>query len=152
MPIESGYDPIQGIGLIQDITGKIDLVHDPVRGIEGLIQEITDGIDLVQEITGEIDLNLDQEIISVDYTLQGDKFIIFFFNNYIFYYLLFFYFYFTFFYFFLLFTFFFFLLFIFFLFFLIIKNFSQKIFKNFISNNSDSLLKLNYFDFDFKFN
>src|SRR6266498_2055777 len=95
----------------------IDLVHDPVRGIEGLIQEITDGIDLVQEIAGEIDLDLDQEIIGVDYTLQGDKIIIFFFS-----------------------------------FFLIIKNFSQKIFKNFISNNSDSLLKLNYFDFDFKFN
>src|SRR6266496_938548 len=98
MPIESGHDPIRGIDLIQEITGEIDLVHDPVRGIEGLIQEITDEIDLVQEITGEIDLNLDQEIIGVDYTLQGDKFIIFFFNN------------------------------------------------------SDSLLKLNYFDFNFKFN
>src|SRR6266498_361934 len=108
----------------------IDLVHDPVRGIEGLIQEITDGIDLVQEIAGEIDLDLDQEIIGVDYTLQGDKIIIFFLIIY------------------------FFFLFIiyFFSFFLIIKNFSQKIFKNFISNNSDSLLKLNYFDFDFKFN
>src|SRR6266540_119164 len=116
MPIESGHNPIRGIGLIQEITGEIDLVHDSVRGIEGLIQEITDGIDLVQEIAGEIDLDLDQEIIGVDYTLQGDKIIIFFF------------------------------------FFLIIKNFSQKIFKNFISNNSDSLLKLNYFDFDFKFN
>src|SRR6266542_4179357 len=47
MPIESGHDPIRGIGLIQ-------------------------------EITGEIDLDLDQEIICVDYTLQGDKIIIFF--------------------------------------------------------------------------
>src|SRR6266498_3221072 len=77
MPIESGHDPIQGIGLIQEITGEIDLVHDPVRGIEGLIQEITDGIDLVQEIAREIDLDLDQEIIGVDYTLQEDKIIFF---------------------------------------------------------------------------
>ena len=78
MPIESGHEPIRGIGLIQEITGEIDLVHDLIRGIEGLIQEITDGIDLVQEITGEIDLDLNQEIIGVDYILQGDKFIIFF--------------------------------------------------------------------------
>src|SRR6266498_957762 len=121
----------------------IDLVHDPVRGIEGLIQEITDGIDLVQEIAGEIDLDLDQEIIGVDYTLQGDKIIIFFLIILFFFY-----------FFLLFFIIYFFFLFIiyFFSFFLIIKNFSQKIFKNFISNNSDSLLKLNYFDFDFKFN
>src|SRR6266542_6854886 len=94
MLIESVYDPIRGIGLIQEITSEIDLIHDSVREIEGLIQEITDEIDLVQEIAGDIDLDLDQEIIGIDYTLQGDKFIIFFFNNYIFYYLLFFYFYF----------------------------------------------------------
>src|SRR6266498_2557880 len=117
----------------------IDLVHDPVRGIEGLIQEITDGIDLVQEIAGEIDLDLDQEIIGVDYTLQGDKIIIFFLI--IIFFII---------YFFFIFILLFFIY--FFSFFLIIKNFSQKIFKNFISNNSDSLLKLNYFDFDFKFN
>ena len=78
MLIESGHDPIRGIGLIQEITGEIDLVHDPVWGIEGLIQEITDGIDLIQEIAGKIDLDLNQEIIGVDYILQGDKFIIFF--------------------------------------------------------------------------
>ena len=69
MPIESGHDPIRGIGLIQEITGEIDLIHDPVWEIEGLIQEITDGIDFIQEIAGEIDLDLDQEIIGVDYTL-----------------------------------------------------------------------------------
>src|SRR6266540_697611 len=121
MPIESGHDPIRGIGLIQEITG---------------------GIDLVQEIAGEIDLDLDQEIIGVDYTLQGDKIIIFFLI------IIFFIIYFFFFFILLFFIFFYYLLFFFF----IIKNFSQKIFKNFISNNSDSLLKLNYFDFDFKFN
>src|SRR6266542_2006835 len=112
MPIESGHDLIRGIGLIQEITGEIDLVHDSIREIEGLIQEITDGIDLIQEIAREINLDLNQEIIGIDYTLQGDKFIIFF----------------------------------------LIKNFFQKIFKNFISNNFYSLLKLNYFDFYFKFN
>ncbi len=58
MPIESGHDPIREIGLIQEITGEIDLVYNPVQGIEGLIQEITDEIDLVQEIAGEIDLDL----------------------------------------------------------------------------------------------
>src|SRR6266540_2110784 len=129
MPIESGHDPIRGIGLIQEITGEIDLV---------------------QEIAGEIDLDLDQEIIGVDYTLQGDKIIIFFLI--IIFFIIYFFFIFILLFFFFFYYFLFFFFFYFFSFFLIIKNFSQKIFKNFISNNSDSLLKLNYFDFDFKFN